>query len=187
MATHTAPAEPTPEQLASPRGAPLTTLTWTDAQTRIAEAGDYLVATTGPDGAPHVVPILAVWLERTLCFVTSRQARKTRNLARNNRCVVTVPGPDVDLVVEGTADLVRDEGRLQEIAELFPAKYPWWHPFVRAGEFYDPADTILEDPRHVYAVEPTQVFAFGKETGFSATRWRFRTPPSISPHEGKTR
>jgi hypothetical protein len=52
-------------------------------------------------------------------------------------------------------------------------KYPWWHPFVSDGEFYDPADTARNDPRHVYAVEPARVFAFGKEEGFSATRWRF--------------
>ena len=104
---------PTPEQLSSPRGTPLTALDWADAQTRVAEAGDFLLATTDPDGRPHVVPVLA---------------------------------------------------------DLFPAKYPWWHPVVRDGEFYDPADT---DPRHVYALEPAQVFAFGKEHGFTATRWRF--------------
>ena len=62
----------------------------------------------------------------------------------------------------------------EQAADLFPAKYPWWHPFVRDGEFYDPADTALSDPRHVYALEPAQVFAFGKEKGFSATRWRFQ-------------
>jgi hypothetical protein len=45
--------------------------------------------------------------------------------------------------------------------------------FVPGPQFYDPADTALNDPRHVYAVEPAQVFAFGKEEGFSATRWRF--------------
>ncbi|WP_279497815.1 hypothetical protein [Actinomadura rubrisoli] len=44
---------------------------------------------------------------------------------------------------------------------------------MREGEFYDPADTALSDPRHVYAIEPAQVLAFGKEKGFSATRWRF--------------
>ena len=165
--------EPTLEQLSSPRGAPLTALSWADVQTRVAEAGDFLLATTDPDGRPHVVPVLGVWQEGTICFVTFRQARKARNLARNNGCTVTVPGHDVDLVLEGTAHLVLNAARLQKVADLFPAKYPWWHPFVRDGEFYDPADTALSDPRHVYAVEPAEVFAFGKEKGFSATRWRF--------------
>ncbi|MFI6537917.1 pyridoxamine 5'-phosphate oxidase family protein [Nonomuraea sp. NPDC050547] len=164
--------EPAPEQLSSPRGTPLTALSWADVRTRVAGAGDYLLATTDPDGRPHVVPVLAVWLEGMVCFVTFRQSRKARNLVRNNGCAITVPGPDVDLVLEGGAHLVRDAARLREVAELFPHKYPWWHPFVREGEFYDPADTALSDPRHVYAMEPAQVFAFGKENGFSATRWR---------------
>ncbi|MBB5081972.1 pyridoxamine 5'-phosphate oxidase family protein [Nonomuraea endophytica] len=165
MTTYT----PVPEQLSSPHGTPLTALSWADVRTRVAGAGDYLLATTDRDGRPHVVPVLAVWLEDTVCFVTFSQARKARNLTRNDGCAITVPGPEVDLVLEGTAHRVRDTDRLGQIAELFPPKYPWWHPVVRDGEFYDPADT---DPRHVYAVEPARVFAFGKENGFSATRWR---------------
>src|SRR5919106_3375205 len=164
---------PTPEPLSSPPGVPLIRLSWSDVRTRVAEADDYLLATTNRDGRPHVVPVLCVWLEGAVCFATFRQSRKTRNLARNNGCAVTVPGHDVDLVLEGTAHLVRNAAQLRQVADLFGAKYPWWHPFVRDGEFYDPADTTLSDPRHVYAVEPVQVFAFGKEKGFSATRWRF--------------
>lgn len=165
--------EPTLEQLSSPRGAPLTGLSWADVQTRVAGAGDFLLATTDLDGRPHVVPVLGVWQDGTICFVTARRARKVRNLARSSGCTVTVPGHDVDLVLEGAAHLVRNAARLRKIADLFPAKYPWWHPFVRDGELYDPADSALSDPRHVYAVEPAEVFAFGKENSFSATRWRF--------------
>src|SRR3954447_6256616 len=99
MATNMEETEPAPEQLSSPPGTPLTALSWADVRTRVAEAGDYLLATTGTDGRPHVVPVLAVWLEGTVCFVTFRQARKARNLERNNGCAVTVPGHDVDLVL----------------------------------------------------------------------------------------
>jgi nitroimidazol reductase NimA-like FMN-containing flavoprotein (pyridoxamine 5'-phosphate oxidase superfamily) len=165
-------SEPVPEPLSSPRGTPLTTLSWADVRRLVTEADDFLLATTDPDGRPHVVPVLGVWHEGAVCFVTFRQSRKARNLVRNNGCAVTVPGQGVDVVLEGAAHLVRNPARLENVAALFPAKYPWWQPFVRAGEFYDPADTALNDPRHVYAVEPAQVFAFGKEDGFSATRWR---------------
>ncbi|MFC7623571.1 pyridoxamine 5'-phosphate oxidase family protein [Microlunatus sp. GCM10028923] len=165
-----APAEP----LASPRGAPLTGLDWSDVETKIAAAGDYLVATTNRDGRPHVAPVLAVWQDGAVCFATFRQSRKTRNLEQRDGCTVTVPGAEVDIVIEGVGHQVRDAERLQQIADLFPAKYPWWHPVVRDGEFYDPAD--LGDPRHVYAVDPARVFAFGKADGFSATRWRFSSP-----------
>jgi nitroimidazol reductase NimA-like FMN-containing flavoprotein (pyridoxamine 5'-phosphate oxidase superfamily) len=169
MTTHDTP--PTPAPLSSPRGVPLTSLGWADVRTRVAAAGDFLFATTDPGGRPHVVPVLGVWHDGAFCLATFRTSRKVGNLERNDGCAVTVPGPDVELVLEGTARDVRNVARLQEVAELFPAKYPWWHPVVRDGEFYDPGDT--GEPRRVYAVEPAQVFAFGKEDGFSATRWRF--------------
>ncbi|TDD24429.1 pyridoxamine 5'-phosphate oxidase family protein [Actinomadura sp. KC06] len=165
--------EPVAEQLSSPSGSPLTSLTWADARARIAGADDFLVATSGPNGRVHVVPVLAVWLDGALCFNTHREARKARYLAHNDSCAVTVPAQDIDLVIEGTAHVMRDPDRLQQVADLFPTKYPWWHPFVQDGEFYDPDDTALTEPRHVFAVEPTVIFAFGKEKGFTATRWRF--------------
>lgn len=165
--------EPVGEQLSSPRGTPLTALSWADVQTRVAEAGDFLVATTDPGGRPHVVPVLGVWFEGAVCFVSFRESRKARNLRRNDGCAVTVPGAEVDLVLEGAARLVRDVAELQKVAELFPVKYPWWHPVVRDGEFYDPGDA--DDPRHVFAVEAAQVFAFGKEDGFTATRWQLES------------
>ena len=65
---------------------------------------------------------------------------------------------------------VREEARLQQVADGFPTKYPWWHPFLRDGVFY--ADDAGESPRCLCG-SPTVVFAFGKQQGFSATRWRF--------------
>jgi hypothetical protein len=74
-------------------------------------------------------------------------------------------------VVEGEAHEVRDEGVLGRVAALFKSKYPWWHPVVRDGVFFpDPPDGA---PSDIYAVEPRVAFGFGKERGFSATRWRF--------------
>jgi nitroimidazol reductase NimA-like FMN-containing flavoprotein (pyridoxamine 5'-phosphate oxidase superfamily) len=166
--------EPDAERLSGPRGIPLSALTWADARTRLADNETYLLATTDPDGRPHVVPVLGLWLEGAVCFNTGRQARKARNLAQNDGCAVTVPGHDIDLVLEGRARLMREAAQLQRVADQFQVKYLWWHPIVSDGEFYDPADTALSDPRYVFAVEPTKVFAFGKEKGFSATRWRFR-------------
>ena len=114
--------EPTPEQLSSPRGTPLTALNWADVRTRVSEADDFLLATTDPDGRPHVVPVLGVWLEGSVCFVTFREARKARNLARNNGCAVTVPGHDVDLVLEGAAHSRSEPSPTAEHREPVPAQ-----------------------------------------------------------------
>jgi len=164
--------EPIAEELSNPGGTPLTGLDWTDARTRLSDSGDYLLATAAAGGRVHMVPVLGVWLEGAVCIATGRQTRKVRDLTENDNCAITVPGPDVDIVIEGTAHLVRDAATLQRVADLFPPKYPWWHPVVRDGEFRDPAS--LNDPQHVFAITPTVVFAFGKEEGFSATRWRFQ-------------
>lgn len=168
-----AESKPKAEKLSSPGGIPLTSLSWDDARKRLTDSGDFQLATAGADGRVHVVPVLAVWEDGAVCFVTRRETRKARQLEKNDNCAITVVGDDLDLVVEGTANLVRDADRMQRIADLYPTKYPWWHPFVKEGEFHDPSDTALKDPQNVFAVEPTVVFAFGKETGFSATRWRF--------------
>jgi general stress protein 26 len=66
----------------------------------------------------HMVPMLGVWLEGAVCFSTGRQTRKARDLAENDNCAITVPGHNVDLVIEGTAHLVRDAARLQRVADL---------------------------------------------------------------------
>jgi nitroimidazol reductase NimA-like FMN-containing flavoprotein (pyridoxamine 5'-phosphate oxidase superfamily) len=168
-----AESEPTAEKLSSPAGVPLAALTWTDVRARLTDSKDYLLATSGNGGRVHMVPVLGVWLEGSVCFCTRPQTRKSRNLADNDNCAITIPGHDVDLVVEGTAHLIRDTASLQRIADLYPKKYPCWHPFVSHGEFHDPSDTSLTDPQHVFAITPTVVFAFGKENGFTATRWRF--------------
>jgi nitroimidazol reductase NimA-like FMN-containing flavoprotein (pyridoxamine 5'-phosphate oxidase superfamily) len=168
-----AASEPIAEKLSSPDGAPLTELSWADARIRLADSEDYLLATSGESGLVHMVPVLGVWLKGAVCFCTGRQTRKSHHLTENHSCAVTVPAEDIDLVVEGSAQLVRDTAELQRIADLYPAKYPWWHPIVRHGQFHDPADTSLTDPQHVFAVAPKVVFAFGKTKAFTATRWRF--------------
>jgi len=67
------------------------------------------VATVGPDGAPHVVPLWFVWLEDAVYVSTRRGARTWRNALADPRVSVTI---DVGrswteiagIVVEGLAE-----------------------------------------------------------------------------------
>lgn len=43
------------------------------------------LATTGPDGEPHVVPVHPAWEGSTIWVMTGRQAVKSRNVAHNPR------------------------------------------------------------------------------------------------------
>jgi hypothetical protein len=115
-----------------------------------------------------------VWLDDALHFSTGPDERKARNLAENSRVVLTTGtnalDDGLDVVVEGDASNVRDETRLQRIADAHVAKYgEEWRYTVREGVFVHDAGIAL-----VFEVVPTTVFAFGKGEPFSQTRYRFR-------------
>jgi hypothetical protein len=146
---------------------------WSVARERLERAPIYWLSTVRPDGRPHVTPLIAVWLDGALHFCTGPSERKAKNLAGNAHCVLTT-GSDaldegLDLVLEGDAVRVSDEGRLQGLAATYVAKYGSdWQFTVRDGAFHGEGGEAL-----VYAVAPTTAFGFGKGDPFSQTRWRF--------------
>ena len=59
-----------------------------------------------PDGSPHLMPIIAFWVEDAFHFLVGEGTRKGRNLAADARCVVGTGNmtlPSMDLIVEGLA------------------------------------------------------------------------------------
>jgi nitroimidazol reductase NimA-like FMN-containing flavoprotein (pyridoxamine 5'-phosphate oxidase superfamily) len=141
----------------------------------MAEGGTYWLATVRPDGRPHVVPVLAVWLDGALHFSSSPSARKAKNLASSPHCVLTLAGPALDLVVEGEATKVRDDATLHRLAEAYATKYQW-QVAVRDGAFFgDGAPTAGPPPYEVYELTPAAAFSFGTDATFGAARWRFLT------------
>ena len=57
--------EPVAEQMQFPEGygTPSKLLAWTAVRRRLEEAEQYWLATTRPDGRPHVVPVDGVWVD----------------------------------------------------------------------------------------------------------------------------
>jgi nitroimidazol reductase NimA-like FMN-containing flavoprotein (pyridoxamine 5'-phosphate oxidase superfamily) len=155
-----------------------TAMPWAEARRRLTEGRDstFWLATARADGRPHVRPVLAVWVDGALHFAATESSRKARNLARDPHCAVTLALDDLDLVVEGEATKVRDEGRLRRVAEAYASTYDW-HVTVRAGAFQDTegAPTAGPPPYDVYVVTPTVAFGFGTgaENFNHPTRWRF--------------
>ena len=147
--------------------------TWADAQVRLEAADAYWLGTTRPDGRPHVVPVLAVWVDGALHFVASPASLKARNLARDPRCVITTGASALDLVIEGEAAKVSDEVRLHRVAGVYASKYAW-QVEVRDGAFHgEGAPTAGPPPYEVYEIAPIVAFGFGTEESLGATRWRF--------------
>jgi nitroimidazol reductase NimA-like FMN-containing flavoprotein (pyridoxamine 5'-phosphate oxidase superfamily) len=133
-------------------------------------AGRYWVATTGPDGRPDVRPVGIAWDDGKFYLVSGAGTRKSKNLARDPHCVITVAAPDTDVVAEGEARIVRDEAELQRIARLFSD----WGPQVRDGAFWHEfsAPSAGPPPWDVYEITPTKLFAFSTGEPNGATRWR---------------
>src|SRR5262245_1171592 len=63
-------------------------LPWKWAVKRLKKSRQYWIATTRPDGSPHLMIIWGLWLEDSFWFSTGAKSRKARNMAENPRCVV---------------------------------------------------------------------------------------------------
>jgi nitroimidazol reductase NimA-like FMN-containing flavoprotein (pyridoxamine 5'-phosphate oxidase superfamily) len=130
------------------------------------------LATVRPDGRPHVVPIGAAWREGRFYFTAGAATRKSRNLADNPRCSITLAAAGLDIVLEGEAIRVKDEAKLNRAAETFAAG--GWAPTVRDGAFYHEysAPSAGPPPWDVYEFTPRTVFGFATGEPYGATRWR---------------
>jgi hypothetical protein len=146
---------------------------WEDARELLEDAELFWIGTVRPDGRPHLTPLLAVWVGEALWFCTGPDERKARNLEANPACTLTTGGNalqgGIDLVVEGEAVRVLDEGRLGSVAAAIEAKYGAdWHFDVVDGAFQQGG----EGAALVFEVAPTVAFAFAKDP-YSQTRYRF--------------
>jgi hypothetical protein len=135
--------------------------------------GIYWLATTRPDGRPHLNAFGGVWQDGTVYLVSGAGTRKSRNLSANPNCAVSVSLPGLDLVIEGKAVQVTDEATLKRLAERYAAH--GWPATVADGALTAPysAASAGPPPWNVYAITP--VTAFGEATAepYGATRWQF--------------
>lgn len=165
--------EPAADLLAVVDEEHLTPGAWAEARDALAAAHWYWLATERPDGGPHLVPLLGVWLDDVLHIAASPASRKARNLAQDPRCSIGTREHGIDLVVEGRAVQVTDADRLQRVAEAYAAKYGW-EVAVRDGALFgEGAPTAGPPPYAVHAVAPTTAFGFPAGEKFPPTRWRF--------------
>jgi general stress protein 26 len=131
------------------------------------------LATTRPDGRPHIAGVGALWVDGRLYFTSGDGTRKSRNLAANPHCAVALSLPDLDLVVEGTAARVTDEATLARLAERYAAQ--GWPATVSDGAITAPysAPSAGPPPWDLYVVTPVTAFGVATAEPYGATRWRF--------------
>jgi nitroimidazol reductase NimA-like FMN-containing flavoprotein (pyridoxamine 5'-phosphate oxidase superfamily) len=174
-------------------------LPWKDAEHRLLNAGVFWISTVRPAGRPHVVPLIAVWLDGALYFATGEGERKAKNLATNTQVSVTKGcnslTEGLDIVVEGEAVVVSDDAKLRRVADAYVAKYgEGWRFAVHHGAFYPDSGSVPEGGEAgvlVFEVTPTKAFGFGRgellaggpwcaDARYSQTRWRFQASPAAT-------
>ena len=131
------------------------------------------LATTRPDGRPHLAGVGALWLDGKFYFTSGAGTRKSRNLTGNPSCAISVSLPGIDLVVEGTAARVTDDATLHRLADRYKAQ--GWEPTVKDGAFTAEfsAPSAGPPPWDLYVVTPTTAFGVASAEPHGATRWRF--------------
>jgi len=138
-------------------------LPWTWAVERFSRSHNYWLTTVRPDGAPHVMPVWGVWLEGAWYFSTGDTSRKSRNLQRNPKCVVSNENAAEAVIMDGTAERLKDDAIPQQACEDYMAKYGW-----------------ELDPKRgpVWKVRPQVVFAMPEKLfPEGVTKWVFKDAP----------
>jgi len=131
------------------------------------------LATTSPQGSPHLTAVGALWVDGKFYFTSGAGTRKSRNLAKNPSCAISVSLPDIDVVVEGAAHKVTDRPTLDRIAKMYAAL--GWPAKAKDGsltaEFSAPS--AGPPPWDLYAVIPSTAVGVATAEPNGATRWRF--------------
>jgi hypothetical protein len=133
-------------------------LPWSWALERLVSSHRYWVATADGDGAPHLMPVWAVWHDDCVWFSSGGRSRKIRNLRANPRCAIQAGDGD-PVIVHGSVELVAEPA--PELLDAYRSKYGEAPP--------DPAENPIVRVRPVYA--------FGLvESDFASTptRWDFQ-------------
>ena len=161
-------ANPIPSRPRVPAGYGITTQpsdagVWDAVARKIAASRNYWIASTRPDGRPHVMPVWGVWLDDVFYF--SNGAQTARNLARDPRVSVNLGSGEDVVIVEGSVEAAKGRPLIKRINDAYQSKYLW---------------EGTQD--EWFALRPRVAFAWlcpsaglGSESVFtgSATRWRF--------------
>ena len=161
------------------------TMPWAVAVERLqnpAPGQNHWLATVSHDGRPHLMPIIAFWMDGAFHFLAGEGTHKGRNLAADDRCVIGTGNltiPSLDFIVEGHAKPVTDEAEVRRLAAAFGGE--GWPLEARGSDVYGPhGPTAGPPPYSIYRLEPTKIFGlpgmhgmFDTDESHKPTRWRF--------------
>ena len=106
-------------------GNPTQRLEWADVELRLESATVYWLASTRPDGRPHVIPRDGTWLDGGLYYGGSPETVHYRNITRNPHVVVHIGDGHEAIIVEGAVEIEKPTAETAaRLSEESFAKYP---------------------------------------------------------------
>jgi hypothetical protein len=112
-----------PDALQEPSDATTGLKPWSWALERLEKSHNYWIATSRPDGRPHLMVVWGIWWEEALWFSTGRRTRKAKNIAANAHCVIGTEKADEAVILEGVAQEITDRAIWKQIVEIYNRKY----------------------------------------------------------------
>src|SRR5260221_400107 len=114
---------------------------WEETRRVLETAELFWLATVRVGGRPHVTPVVGVWYDGALSFSTADTEQKAINLRGNPHVILTTGcntwNTGLDVVVEGDAVRITDQGTLERLASVWATKWDGrWKHEVRDGYFY---------------------------------------------------
>jgi pyridoxine/pyridoxamine 5'-phosphate oxidase len=152
---------------------------WTRAVQQLEAAPDIQpplttwLSTVRPDGRPHTAGVGALWVDGKFYFTSGPATRKSRNLATNPNCTMSMSLPGLDLVVEGRATKVTDQPTIERLAQRYAAQ--GWPAKATDGALtaeYS-APSAGPAPWYLYVLKVVTAFGVASAKPYGATRWRF--------------
>ena len=137
---------------------PAAFVTWEHVVERLESSRNYWLATTYPDGRPHVTPLWGVWVDDALWFDGVPTTRWARNMAGNpSICVHLESGEDV-MILEGRVDdLETDVETAERLKRAWREKYGRLEPEPHA--------------QGIFRLRPTRVRAWNGSSLTTGARW----------------
>ncbi|MFD0205428.1 MULTISPECIES: pyridoxamine 5'-phosphate oxidase family protein [Saccharothrix] len=133
----------------------------------------FFVATVRPDGRPHSAGVGAIWVDDALYFTSGPGTRKSRNLAVNPACSISVRLRGIDLVLEGEAHRTTEPAVLERVASVY--RQGGWPATVQDDALTAPysAPSAGPAPWHVYRLTLHSAVGVATAEPHGATRWTF--------------
>jgi hypothetical protein len=131
---------------------PKSFVTWEYVVQRLSESKNYWLASTRPNGRPHVVPRWGVFVDEKFYYDGSPNTRHARNIAENPYVSLHLEDGDQAIIAEGTSAPAGKPARelAEKLSAAFCAKYKE-HGYAPQPEQWDEGGLFVFSPKKVLA------------------------------------